>query len=332
MKTLRDPKLRRSRIERLTVDLRIKAGATTAILSIVLMQLSTTAATAQFAYLGFARVMPSLTDYALVSVTAFMIGFCAPTGNVTPGRLVIWLLALLTAVPTVAIAPSIDREGIDSLVAVVVGGYALLAAAYAFWPVRGSPARKARRSQYVTVLVSLGFGFTGFAVLTYGLRLAPVSFQDMYSVRGEFEAATAGSANALGPYARSVAITVLSPALIAVGIVWRRWLWLLSGLTIQVIMYLVVPQKINIMLSIAVVVLAYIIRRRALTLSRLVIVVSASVLAIAFLFREPGNPVFSSTLFRTFFVPIDVGLMWIEYFSTGERGYFADAMFSPGFR
>lgn len=288
--------------------------------------ISATGAVKHFGYLGFGQVTPQLNAILVVVVLCAAVGVASPIGRLSPARLTLWMIALFTTLPTIAIAPTLQRDATDVLVMVTFVGYVTASIVLRLNLVKVTGPTRLTQDAFCWLLLGLAFVFTGLTVWSYGASIRLTGLFETYDVRAEFEQVASTHGNFLTPYAMSFAYKVISPGLIAVGVLWRRWLPLCVGLGVQVIVYSVVPQKINLALTVAVLALAIALRALQPRFPSIAATLLATTVILTWVFRGAGNLWFSSSVFRTFFVPIDVALMWMAFFVASAKGNFADAI------
>ena len=303
--------------------LRLGTGVWFAALALTLTMVSYSPLVRQYSYVGMGNYDVNILG-VLTSLLIAAIGVFLPDSKRLPGVFVIWVLATLVVIPALAVTPTGNPQWLLSVLIPLVGLIVTMIVFTSFrlqpFAIQGLTQRGFLRTSTLITLVLLAV-----IVATFQIRSA-ATLDNMYEIRAETEVA-AGSSSPLAVYSLAVVGKVLAPMLTGLGVLWRKPTYAAFGLVAFAVLYLVDPSKTLVilpLLSISIAVYGRL-KSRSPRASTIAFFLIAMVVAVSLLFPQPGNQVFAATVYRTLFVPVEVGLMWISHFSASPPGLFADA-------
>jgi hypothetical protein len=207
----------------------------------------------QWEYLGFTFRPPGLTEVVVIAILLACVASVLPARLTHASAVVLLLLYLFVYVPGVVITFCVDTDRIERYLPL---GSALAAAfVLASWVSARGP--QARRRRAVTPSRNLVAGFVAAWLLMCTLLVAEyrdiMTFVSLEDVYGQREAGA--STNALIAYVHTYFSGVVTPALIALALVYRRPLLLILGIAGCAVMYAINAQKIMLFLPLAMIAL-----------------------------------------------------------------------------
>lgn len=291
----------------------------------ILIALDQSALVQNYTYTGMGNASISSTRAIVTIGGAILIGGLLPGASRLPAALAIWPLGLLVALPALVITPSRDPYWWLGTTIPLVGLAVLLGTVRSRYRFSAPPGLSL--NVFIFLLTGLVVSATGVVVASYGISPAFTSLENMYSVRAEFELRTSGG-SPLAAYASGWLVNVLAPSLTGLGVLWRRYALSLIGTGSLLVHYLAVPSKLVILLPIIAALLALYLRKkfRLIGPASIAVALSVLILLVRLIFPEPGNNIFAILVYRSFYVPLDVSLMWIGYFSNNPYGNFSDSL------
>jgi hypothetical protein len=200
-------------------------------------------------YMGFTFRMPGASEIFLSLLLVAGVALFLPLRLMQPSALLLVLLFIVVYVPGIVITFCLDADRISrySPFAVAMAGVfiaASLATVSGERRLRGVT-RSPSRNFYATVLCAWSIVCT-VLVFEYHDVMQFAALDDVYEQR-----ALGASSSALMGYMQTYFSHVLSPALMALGLVYRRFLFVLLGLCGSVLMYMVNAQKTILLLPLA---------------------------------------------------------------------------------
>lgn len=281
--------------------------------------------------IGFGGEYGDVQSFIPVLVLVLVLWAITPQWMAKPSALVIWMLYLVVVVPSLVLIPTMPNLDqpvrVSALVSVTIGYVVLVLAARALDLGRVSWTGL----EYGTFrLVLFGVGGCLFLLVaaSFGVGSGITSWGEMYEARAEFAFSQTGS-SAISLYSLSWLVKIISPLMIALGVTTRDWLLLAFGLGSQLLAYSISPNKLNLFIALVVIAVALAVkhsRGRSLSLAWAAFGMTLFASIIPLLFRTPGNEFFSSTVFRTLFIPTQTAFYYYEYFSTNPKGLFSEAL------
>lgn len=273
-------------------------------------------------YFGFTYKTPGVPEILFIAFLVTLASWLMPSVLARPSSIIVLLLFLVVYVPTVVITLGLPGDNISRY------GTSLLMLGLAFSVVSLS-ARIRNRSiarvdvfpdvSLVVVFVIVWVAAAAALLYRYGSIMAFAGWNDIYEQR----AAGASDSVWMG-YLQTYFGSVVSPALIALGLVRTRLSLILTGALGCLLIYMINAQRTVILLPFAMIALYILLRsrHRFLRISAFpVIVVACSVvLAVAFYAESSIASLFSTYLvFRTLGIP---GLTFSQYFDLfGPDGF-----------
>ena len=305
---------------------RLMASTSCASLAVLLMIVDQTSLLQNFTYLGIGNSAVSPSRVFAVVIMSAVVGAILPGPNRLPGALVVWVLAIVVVIPAIALTPQREPVWFLATVAPVIGLVAVVAT-FAAIRVQFTIGAGLTRMNYLWCLALMTFLLLSIVVVEYGLTDGLTSFESMYQVRAEVEIAAASS-SPIAAYSSGFVLKILAPALTGLGILWRRYAFTTMGVAAFYVDYLTQPSKLAVFLAVLTAVTAVYLRasRREFRASTVAWFVALMTITVSLLFPQPGNIVFATTVYRTIYVPLEVGLMWMRHFSQNPLGLFADAL------
>ncbi len=199
-------------------------------------------------YFGFTYVAPHALDLVLMTTLIVAGAMLLPPELVRPSSIIVLLLFTIVYVPTVVLTLSLESNRLElytpSLLMLALGfAAASLGARFRF-----SQALEARvpGDTFVFVIFLFWAACCAVLVVNYYDVMTLVSESDVYRQR------EAGAATSLAMgYVQTYFSDVLSPALIAVGLVKRRWTIACIGTAGCVLMYMITAQRTVMLLPVA---------------------------------------------------------------------------------
>lgn len=304
---------------------RVLASLSCAVLAWILLWIDGSPQVDWYAYTGIGQDTATLSHWMTSVVGSALIGALLPSSQRLPGALAVWPLAVLVAIPALVLTPLQDPNWWTGVAVPMVGLLTLLVTFRPYLKISSRP--RLNRSSFLLLLTGFVVVMTALVVAFYGIAGNFATLENMYQVRAEFESRSI-QGPAVVSYASAWLVNVFAPALTGLGVLWRRYVYTLVGVGSLVLHYLAVPSKLVVLLPIVAILVAVFLRNRMRLFgpAPVAIGLGALILVVTRFFREPGNDIFAILVYRTVYVPLDVGLMWITYFSQHPWGYFADAI------
>jgi hypothetical protein len=175
---------------------------------------------------------------AVAGVLAALPGLWMPIKLERPSQVVYWLLYLLVLVPTclVSICALEDQSrGPIILACCLIVVFALTGLVYRL-PLLPLPQIHLEAYEFGVILILLSTIFYGFLFSSFGFHLNFFSFEDIYSVRAQYQN-TLDQAPTLVAYAIGWQAWVINPFVMAMGLRWRRPSWVIVGVVLQFVIY-----------------------------------------------------------------------------------------------
>lgn len=155
-----------------------------------------------------------------------------------PSQVMYWMLYLLVLVPAciVPIYALEDQSSGPLLLAVCLAAMFALTGIVYHLPLLPVPRLHLKSYEFGVILVLLSIAFNALLVSGFGFRFHYVSFQDIYSVRAQFQN-TLDQTSPLVAYAIGWQAWVINPFVLAMGLRSRRISWVLAGAVGQFAIY-----------------------------------------------------------------------------------------------
>jgi hypothetical protein len=147
-----------------------------------------------------------------------------------PSMVVYWLLYLLVIVPACLVpiyALDDQSAGPIILVVVLVAAFAVTGVIYTV-PLISVPHLSLRSYEFKLLLAFISIACFALIISTFGFTIRYVSFEDTYTVRGQFSDAVRHASPLVG-YAIAWQAWVINPLVMAIGLRSRRVSWVLLG-------------------------------------------------------------------------------------------------------
>jgi hypothetical protein len=176
---------------------------------------------------------------AVVWILATLPSVWMPIKLTRPSQVVYWMLYLLVLVPACLVpiyALEDQSRGPILLSACLVTVFALTGIIYRI-PLLPLPRLQLKGYEFAVILTLLSIILYGLLVSTFGFQFHFVSFNDIYSVRGQFKNTVDQSAPTLVAYAIGWLAWVINPLVMAIGLRSRRMAWVFAGATGQFLIY-----------------------------------------------------------------------------------------------
>lgn len=284
-----------------------------------------------FSYLGFRYVEPDFEIVMLSVIIAIFTTLFLPRKVEKASAIILWLLFVVTVLPTILMAPYTgylgagEAIGLGVVVSLTFAGVAL--------GTRGTnrPLRLAVAPTgfwLVLILFSL-ITYTLLAV-THGLSFRFVSFLDVYNVRDEFNEDSAGVG--LLSYLIFTQANVVNPVIFARGIYTRRPLYVVFAIVGQIVLYSGAGFKTMILAIPAWIIVAILLRPRRKPFDGLTLTwaVTAMMLVTALVDQLSNSISLTSLLARRFIVtPGVLTSAWVDFFSKNPQTHLSYSILAP---
>jgi len=179
-------------------------------------------------YLGMVNLSVADGSLTVAVALAWLPALAMPLKLERPYHLAVWLIYLLTYVPSQILPHFVLGDGwsILPLNLAIAGGMAILLAGERISPIR-IPRPELSEGWYVLLLAAGAAVLLGISVAAFGIRAEVPSITDVTGVRDDYRDEV-GASSPMVAYAVAWAGRVVLPVAIAIGIWWGRW-WLVGA-------------------------------------------------------------------------------------------------------
>lgn len=290
-----------------------------------------------FSYLRYTYRDPDPVHYGVAILLVVALALILPRRISQPSHVICWLLFVVAVAPSIVVPQYTDVLRSDDALEVALWVFV------SFLPVATLGTRRAVRGSVPRVIVSPSAFWTGLTVLAVlvfayvvsqvGITFDLPSLSDVYGVRAEY-AATEASSSKLLSYSTPLLANVISPLLMARGLLARRWIWLAAGLLGEVFIFSFTGYRSALLSPLAVFAVWLLFRRREKPAAVMVLVgVVLLTLATWGLDRLFDTLEFTSLLVRRFL--ITPGLLtgaYVWLFADIEKAHLSHSFLSPFFQ
>ncbi len=215
-----------------------------------------------FSYLGLTYRSPNPLGYAIALLAATLVAIILPRRIVRASDFLQWLMFLIAGAPSILLPQYIDELSVREAtnLGLVVSACIVLTRVGASIKVslgRLRPAPNLSRQAWF-VMVGISFGVYGYLFATTGVPTEWVSLADPYDVRSDFIEASSGTF--IG-YLLPLQSNIINPIIITRGFYTRKWSMFYLGFLGQVMIYLSQGQKGVLLLTFAMLGLAWLLRK-----------------------------------------------------------------------
>lgn len=248
-----------------------------------------------------------------------------------PSKFFVFVIYFATYIPSVIIAPGISERSLGEFVLYLIT--MLVAILLLGYPVRqeGLPRFSLGLSQQICtyVFIAINFAFLAFCLLSIDVDLRWRAFEDVYDIRELAAASRRIGENVLVAYVQQWLMAVTVPALVAIGLWWKK-LWVtLLGLLFAYVCYQAFAEKVVLASCLAV----FWVRAAAalsggkyvdgIVLFGLMFLAAALALALDYFVDEPFLVVV--WYMRSFLVPGLLTSYYVDYFSDNLVAMYGDS-------
>ena len=281
-----------------------------------------------FSYLQYTYRDPDPVRYSIAIVMVVALALILPRRIVQPSQFVGWILFIVAVAPSILVPQFTDVLSTDAAFEVAIWVFV------SFLPVATIGTRRAVRDMLPTFTISASTFWTGlvvvsivlyaYVIVAVGVHWELPSIDDVYGVRGEFKMVESSSSFLLR-YAVPLLGNVLTPLIIARGMLERRWTWLVVGVLGEVFIYSFTGYR-SAVLSPLVLLGAYLLFRRNSRPASVVVLVSVMVLTLlswAMDWLTSSND-YTSLFVRRFLITpglLTAGYVWV--FADTDKAHFA---------
>jgi len=270
-----------------------------------------------FGYLNLRYRAPDLVFYSLAAGIVAIISLAMPRRLGRPSDMILWLLFVMVAVPSILVPQYADilPPGQAIQVASVVGVLFLLIT-MAVRAVKGHSLGRAGSRHWAVALIIVSILTYAYMAVTVGLSVHLVGLGDVGGLRDGYRASTASYGALLG-YLVRLQGNVINPLVIARGMYTRRWRLVVLGTLGQILIFSVTGFKLTLLSVPAVILLAVALRRRGLPSGRMLIGGAVVICAIALVADGVVGGTFWTEVFvdRLFLTPGEMTAAHVEVFS-----------------
>ncbi|MGE0295567.1 hypothetical protein [Pseudonocardia sp.] len=217
-----------------------------------------------FSYLQYAYRDPDPVYYGIAIGVTVLLALLLPREIRRPSHMIAWLLYLVAVLPGIIVpqmAPALDRPEAFRLGMWVGGCFLLVVLLGTRRTLRGFiPLAPMTAANWWRLIGAFWVGLNLIVLAYAGVKWSLPSFEDVYSVRGEFRA-TESSDPALA-YVVPMLDKIINPLLILRGLVWKRWLALAAGVLGQLYLYSLQGNKTAVLAPVALLAAYFFLKRR----------------------------------------------------------------------
>jgi hypothetical protein len=243
----------RSRHSYLSLFERLSLIAATALYALSIYSACGGYLTLNWDYLGFTFRAPGLAEVALMALLLGTVATVLPVRVVRPSGLVLMFLFVVVYVPGIVVTFCLDADRIDRYLPFTVSMGIVFTIASLVSDFGCGPRQKVMsypsRAFCIAILICW-MVLCAVLVLAYREVMNFVALDDVYVQR-----AAGASSGLLMGYLQTYFSNVLSPALIGLGLVYRRRVLLIAGIAGCLVMYAINAQKTIILLPVAMIAL-----------------------------------------------------------------------------
>lgn len=215
-----------------------------------------------WSYLGYVVYGKPMLYKGFVMALALTPSLWVPLQLRRPSQIIYWFLYLLVYIPAMMVPLYALRMETVQLAQLHIAVFVAFVGLYLFTllPVARLPRLRLSWAQYGVTVGAIGLGLAGYIVSVFGFELRLLSFLDVYTVREEYKETVAVAAGLTG-YAVAWLGNAVNPLLMALGLVYKRYLVFAAGLFGQAFIYSITGYK-SIALSVALFIAILIVTRR----------------------------------------------------------------------
>lgn len=286
----------------------------------------------KFAYLASRYSATTLDAHLITYLIALAVLFCLPSRIKQPSAVVLWVLFIVAAGPTILMAPytSYLEKSEALLLSSVVGASYIVAA----WMQNNTPKplkipQVSTTSFKIVVAVVIGSMYT-LLIFTQGLSFRFLDINNVNDVRDDVML----TFNAVPILAYSVPIltNVINPFLLSLGLYYRKWTYALLALLGQYILYSTTGAK-HIIFSVAACFVIYFLLRKKGTSARGITLLwgTTGLMVISLIIDTwTGDIIWTSLFSRRFLtIPGSLSSAYVHFFTENPKAYLAHSVLSP---
>jgi len=215
-----------------------------------------------WAYLGYVAYGKPILYKGLAMAFALVPSLWVPLQLQRPSQIIYWFLYLLVYIPTMVVPLYALRMEPIQLAQLHIAVFAAFLVLYLFMllPIARLPRLRLSWAQYGLIVGAIGLGLASYITSVFGFEIRLLSFLDVYAVREEYKETVAVAAGLTG-YAVAWLGNAVNPLLMALGLVYKRYLVFALGLLGQAFIYSITGYK-SIALSVALFIALLIVTRK----------------------------------------------------------------------
>lgn len=285
-----------------------------------------------FGYLGSRYREPSLLNYVFVLILVGVLGLMMPKKLQKPSDFIVWLLFIMTAIPSMLVpqyADIISQDESLRLAGVVAASFGLVTVLAAKGPSNLLP-RIRVPSQLVWLLVAvISVGVYGYMYITTGLSLSIGDIIDVRATRFEYRDVITQNGTLLG-YLVRLQGNVINPALLARGLFTRRWHLVAAATVGQILIFTATGYKLTLLSVPALIAVAYLFRNNEPRGSKIVFGIIATSVAALAIDTARNTLTFTELLIdRLLLIPGTLTAAHVMVFQGEEKALWAYSFLSP---
>ena len=216
-------------------------------------------------YSGLVYRAPNVGLYLAMVALTMAVAFLLPHRLNRPSDVILWIVFTITVAPSIQVPQYLQVIPIEqaSVLGVMVAGCFLIARGIGSLPPlvpRLTPPLVSPASFWL-VVAGLTVVVYAFVIVSTGISLSYLSFDNVYNVRAEFIGATTGIP--IVGYGLPIVAGVVNPLIMAVGLLQRRFLFFTFGAAGQVVIYATQGTKSTLFSIVFILAIAPLAHRRA---------------------------------------------------------------------